>query len=611
MAGEHTFYLDHPGMPLEDLMAMTFETRYVLQNVFHGGTSPHAYAAKQMLDLDQSRVYWRGFAILFYCLGAAIAFFVCSRLLGHWGFGLAGGLLWIGAPGLVTMSIQYRPDVLLAALTLLVGFLIVRAADRRDEWLYVVAAFALGFTITVKLHAAGLLVPFALALLLRPPEPGWPGRLSVRVRTFLARFRVPLAVGAAVWIAFAVTFNAPRYPFYTNDSEVRLIEQVAVAFVVYLALALGVRKLAGRAPGARGAGRVFSPFAALVAAVLGLGIVLPATMFVDDGLVMLVKIKEGLTGTGINQNVKPFSLPLEQFAHWPLRQAVVVFALAALAALIGLVERDLRPVLWFSGATVVGIMAAARLGTVHYFAPAYVLSIPPALSLARRRRGVAAAAAVTALVAYVLVPQLHHLRTNARLAQQDELRAAEARSIADEVLKPNQVALAQPLFSANPDIRWFELVERQTSFKPSYPYRFLPDSAAGLQAARERGLYPAYYIDRSVLHVHRETRQLLGIGGPYVVRPLPQYANTLVGVLQLVSGPAIDRPYGHPDATYDPWTGFYRTGARYYDLWGNEVTKPKRRTYLPKQGLWLDDYGDFWNAQGKLVRSDPKLRKAK
>src|SRR5438552_3024484 len=220
MAGEHTFYLDHPGMPLEDLMAMTFETRYVLQNVFHGGTSPHAYAAKQMLDLDQSRVYWRGFAILFYCLGAAIAFFVCSRLLGHWGFGLAGGLLWIGAPGLVTMSIQYRPDVLLAALTLLVGFLIVRAADRRDEWLYVVAAFALGFTITVKLHAAGLLVPFALALLLRPPEPGWPGRLSLRVRAFLARFRVPLALGAAVWIAFAVTFNAPRYPFYTNDSEV-------------------------------------------------------------------------------------------------------------------------------------------------------------------------------------------------------------------------------------------------------------------------------------------------------------------------------------------------------------------------------------------------------
>ncbi len=54
------------------------------------------------------------------------------ELLHHRAWGLAGGLLWLGAPALAPISIQYRADVLLPTLVLVVGFLIFRAAERRS-----------------------------------------------------------------------------------------------------------------------------------------------------------------------------------------------------------------------------------------------------------------------------------------------------------------------------------------------------------------------------------------------------------------------------------------------------------------------------------------------
>jgi dolichyl-phosphate-mannose-protein mannosyltransferase len=612
MAGEHTFYLDHPGMPLQDLMASTFEVRYVLHKIFLGNTSPHEYAAKQMLDLDSSRIYWRTFAALFYLFGATAAFFVCRRLLGHWGYGLAGGLLWIGAPGLVDMSIQYRPDVLLAGLSLLVGYLIARAAQGRDEWLYALAALTLGFTVTVKMHAAGLLVPFVLALLLRPPAPGWPKRLADRTSRSLARHSTALSLLAAAWIALAVVFNVPRWPFDTYSFEHTLIAQFAIGFAAYLAVALAVnRAVPARGPANHALRRAFSPFAALLTAVLALGICLPGTLFVDDGLLMLVKIKDGLTGGGINEGVSRFSFASDQLQHWPLRQAMAVFVLAGIAALVGVARRDLMPMLWFSGAAMMGFMAAGRLGTVHYFAPSYVLSIPPALWLLRRPRGVGAAVAVAAVSAYVLIPQLemHRLDMAARAAQDQEAYAAAAERIAQSLIKPGRVALLEPPTTAIPDVRWSYVVDRGTSFKPPYPYRFLPDTPTGLEIAHARGLYPAYYVGSLPLSIHAKQRLMLGIGGPYTVKPLREYSSApVLGVLKLLRGPAIDRPYGHADAAYDPWTGYFKQEDTYYDLWGNELTNPVRRKYIASEHLWLDAFGDFWNAKGRLVKSDPSLR---
>ena len=82
----------------------------------HGGPSD-AWVEGEMLHLDRTRPVFRGFAILFFVGGAALAFFLLARLLGHWTWGVAGGLLWLAQPELTDL-IQIRPDVLLAALAL-------------------------------------------------------------------------------------------------------------------------------------------------------------------------------------------------------------------------------------------------------------------------------------------------------------------------------------------------------------------------------------------------------------------------------------------------------------------------------------------------------------
>ena len=108
-------------------------------------------------DLDGSRWLFRGIAIAFYLLGAALAFVFAARLFGHWSWGFANGLLWVAAPGLVAMSIQLRPDVLLAVLCLVFAFAIARAVERRSVLWFAAAAATVGLATMVKIHALALL----------------------------------------------------------------------------------------------------------------------------------------------------------------------------------------------------------------------------------------------------------------------------------------------------------------------------------------------------------------------------------------------------------------------------------------------------------------------
>jgi hypothetical protein len=188
-------------------------------------------------------------------------------------------------------------------------------------------------------------------------------------------------------------------------------------------------------------------------------------------------------GSGVNAGIKPFDLAHIHFGDFPLREALVVFVLAGVAAAVGIWKRDFLPVLWFGGAAILGVMASARLGTTRYFAPPFVVSIPAALWLLRRLR-VAGIVVAAALVVVVVGPQLQHLNDNARDAARDEKIAGSIPAVID--LK--HAVLVVPDGSPNADGRYFSVVQPYLASDVSYPYRLLPDTAAGQAYAAAHGL---------------------------------------------------------------------------------------------------------------------------
>lgn len=514
MAGEHTIFLDHPGMPLQVVMAMTTETRYLVHKGLGSHETPHQYAAERLLHLDDSRVFFRGFAVLFYVFGAAIAFVVLWRLLGDPWWGAAGTLLWLGAPGLQAMSIQFRPDGLLAGLVLATGFLVARAAERRSAWTYALAALLLGLTLTVKIHAAALLAPFAIALLWRPPGRGWESETWAEMRAWLRRFRLPLIAFAVVWIVFAALFDphriAARAP---RHQEVGLAAMLAV-YVVFVVVGLLLRR---RLP-------------VLLVTALAVGLVLPALPVVNDLPEMLLKIVGGLTGSGANSGVQPFSTPWRTLVQGPVLATTVLVAIAGGAAVAGARRRDLQPLLWFSGSAVAYVMASARFGTVHYYAPAYVLAIPPVLGLARRLPRRFVLAAVAGVLVLALWVPVSNLSQPARAASFQQQQWAVIEPVGRKLLtKPHEIALVQDYEKPVPDIRWHVLVSQYVDWVPLYPYRYLDDSGASRNLAATLGLVPRYFVGELPLTLNGPTREQLQFGS-YVLRPLPGPAAARLGI---------------------------------------------------------------------------------
>jgi hypothetical protein len=604
MAGQHTFYLDHPGMPLEDLMAVTFETRYLAHKLLNPETTPHQYAGERLLNLDDSRIWFRGFGALFYLFSAAIAFLVTGSWLRHWGWATIGGLLWLAAPDLSQAAIQFRPDPLLGGLVLLAAFVLVRAAERRDAWLYVLACALIGFTITVKIHAAGLFVPLVIALALRPPE-RWASRIRRGARDALRRYGYAIGCLAAIWIAFAVLFNYERYPYDTTSEQWRLLDQIGLAFgalaAVTTALLLLRRRGLLRSWPLRLLARVFSPFHGLLLVVIAIAIAIPGTLFVDDGLVMLVHIKQSLTGSGVNERVAPFHIPWHEFLQTPLKQGLIVFALAAVASVVGLRRKEIGPALWFGGALTMGLMGAARIGWAHYFVPSFMLSVPPALWLLRRTGRLVAPVMAVAVAAIVLAPVNAAAHAGIKQARAQENTAAAIEWIGAQVLKPGEIAFVDSPTTPLADARYFSLVQSFVQWSPDYPYRYLPPVPNALQLAIDRGWRPAYAIGAMPLGIHGE-RQVTIAGKSFVAQALPGLTSDGLEVARLVHGEGIDRAFGHPRATYDPWTGYMKSPAgHYYTLAGQPVESPPRRRYFPKLHLWKDALGVYWNARGQRV----------
>lgn len=526
VAGGHSRYFDHPGLPEQEALAATFG----VVSAFHGGPT-RSWANGEMLHLERAAPIFRGWAIFFFIGGAALAYFLLRRLLGHWTWGVAGGLMWLAMPG-IEDTIQIRPDVLLAALMLLTGYVTVRAWERRSAALYAVAAAIAGFALMTKLHAVAILPAILLATVLARPEPGWWPRLLAEGKAFASRRRVGLSIALAVWVALFVFLNRGRFTIDVHNAHRTLLEGLGALIAAYVVMTWVIN-------GKGRAARVFDPFYLLLMAAFAIGMIIPLSLVLSDSPRVLVGTFETLIGKNVNAGVTPFQISAADFGRYPLLEVLVVLCVAAVAAIVGIRRRNAWPAIWFTAAAVATVFAAARLGERRYFAPGFVLAIPAALWLFRRRRSPAATPLVWVLVAVVVVPTFLHVNGPAHTAKLEVAQDRAATALADRYLKPNQVALVSNYAYPTPDSRWWGLVEDFVTTAPPYPYRFLPDDPRALQTAANQGLHLRYYIGELALHVTKKQTLALGTG-TYEVAPVPdgqQFANAGVGAVRLLSGP--------------------------------------------------------------------------
>jgi hypothetical protein len=512
LLGRDLLFVDHPGLPLTEIGAVAFGVDALLHGHRLDDGGRLEYVRATMLDLDRARPAFRGLAIAIFLTGGLLAYLLVARLLGHWTWGLAAGLLWIASPGLVPMSIQFRPDVLLAVLCLGFAYLVGRAVSERSAGHYAAAAIVAGVAVMVKLHAAGLIVPLALAALWRPPIGAWWPRLRAATVERVRRRPIPFAVAGALWLLLAVLLNWEQVPFSPTRAQLSALGGLLLAVAALTVLArLAPRPLT----------RVLSPFSAFVAAAFAVGLLLPVTFQLPGGLQALVNVAKSGSGSGVQEEVDSFATPFTKIVDLLPGATLLVLALAGAAGVVGLLRRDPRPVVWAAGALTLGVLAFARPPAVHYFAPAFALSIPAALWLLQRERGAAASVLVWPIVLLVAWPAFRDRDAPAAETRRFAALVEPARKVVDARLRPGEVALV-PQYWPFADSRWFELVRPYVDYAPERGFRYLPATAPAAAFAAEHRLRPRFYVGPEATGVDGEARVRVGELGEYRVRRVPE-----------------------------------------------------------------------------------------
>ena len=528
--GNHTNYLDHPGLPTQDVLALAFGGEYLLKKATGGTDDRQSFASEKLLDLDSARPLYRTWALLVFFGATLLTYVVVQRLLGHWSWGVAGSVLFVSTPALAPIAYYLRPDAALAALCLAAGYLTATGFERRSALRYTAAAIVLGLALTVKIPAVGMVLPLAVAVAWRPPPRQWAGEALKDMRRRLRRNLWWLAPVALGWLVLCWVFNRERTPLVQTDDQRDILINGAVIIAGYGLLALIAERM--RIPWAD---RIFRLFYAWLLVAFVLGIALPATLVLDDAIQMLVSIKQTLTGGRVNEGIEPFeNFVLAPFLELPLAATAVVFALALVAGVAGLFERRFWPALMALGAVVLGTMAAARYSFDYYYAPAFAVSIPGALWLTHRVAGraghvVAMAAAVMFFTWTVIDSRGPGEPTG------HEINAA-AQALADELVQPGEVILVQSYYSPIEDVRFGSLVEDFVDYVPEYPYRFL----AQPEIAAKHGLRLAYYVAPiAELPVSGRAEVSIGGHGPYLIETmrLRWGAENELGVAKIIEAP--------------------------------------------------------------------------
>jgi len=528
MLGREMTFVDHPGLPITEAVAVAAGVDALVDEGSLSRQARQRYVDRTLLDLDQARGLFRGFAVFFYLLGALLAFALAARLFGHWTWGLANGVLWLAAPGLIAMSIQLRPDVLLAVLCLVFAFTIARAVDRRSVGWYAASGLLVGFATMVKLHALALLLPLVVAALWRPSPESELRASFQRARGFVHAHRVGVWSLVGLWLVLAVLLNWDRFPFHPTGAQLR-------ATLVVLALgglAVGLAEAVARFRAPPLVRRVASRFNALLVVSFVAGLLIPVTLDVQDGMRTFVAIGRNMSGQGVQEGIEPFSTPISAFADIVGTPAAFVFLFAAVAGTVGALRREPVPVIWAVAALSTAVFAYARPPNVHYFAPAFVFSALALLWLLQREPRARVPALAWLIVLYVAWPAWDN-RLNAA-AEQERLATgvASAKQYVNSHLAPGEFALV-PSYWPFADARYFELVQIYVDYSPQYPYRYLPATGAVRSFEQARQMRPRFYVGplASDLTVAKEVE--LGDLGRYTIVPREGL------VAEIVAGPGV------------------------------------------------------------------------
>ncbi|MBA3384906.1 MAG: glycosyltransferase family 39 protein [Actinobacteria bacterium] len=532
MLGEEVTFVDHPGLPITEAVAVAAGIDALASEGSLSQVARLRYVDRTLLDLDGARWLFRGFAVAFYLLGALLAFLLASRLFGHWSWGLANGLFWLAAPGLIAMSIQLRPDVLLAVLCLVFAFAIARAVDRRSVAWYAAAGVLVGFTTMVKLHALALLLPLLLAALWRPPAESELAATLERARGFVRAHRVAVGSIVGLWLALAVVLNWDRFPFDPSESQLG----VTLAVLAVGLAAVGLAEAAARVRVPRLVRRVASRFHALLVVSFIGGLLIPVTLDVQDGTRALLYIVRNVSGRGVQEGIEPYSTPLSALDGIVGTPIVFAFLLAALAGIVGVLRREPVPVVWAVAALATGVFAYARPPNVHYFAPAFVFAALALLWLLQRESRARMPILAWLLVLYIVWPAWDN-RLNST-AEQERFAAsvASAKQYVDANLPSGEFVLV-PSYWPFADSRYFELVQIYVAHSPEYPYRYLPATAAVRSYEQPRQMRPRFYIGPLASNLTVGMQVELGDLGPYTIVPREGL------VAEIVNGPGVTEPW--------------------------------------------------------------------
>jgi hypothetical protein len=464
--GERSTFYDHPGVPLQELLAATLTADWAVTDP---GTSRGERADWFLNDLDRMRPYLRVFGALLFFGSAVIAYVAVAWSARSVLAGLFAGLVLLASPDVTVWAAVVKPDPLLAALCVAAVALLVEGARHRSGALYVAAAAVIGFAVTVKVHALGLLAPLGFAVVLwRPPTTG-----IAELRAAAGRHRRPLVASAAAFLGVALVLNALAAP--PAGRPLALL----VATLLVLAAVTGVAWYAAR----RTRLRLWVELAAALAAAGLAGAVLPNLLYASLPAPTLRGLAVTATGRGVEAS-SSFVSPFDVLSPW-----AALFVLAAVGLLLALRSGDRPAVLWVVAVTAMGGLALLRYGSVHYYTAAVALLAAlaaPALKALSR---------APALVAVVFLVALYHplqLQVD-EASDRGTIAAATERVNAwvEARLRSDEVALT---FLESDDGRTFALVRQYAPSAPPRRFRFLPATSRGVAYAAENGFDVRYVI---------------------------------------------------------------------------------------------------------------------